>query len=604
MSNIKLSWTKIYLSFFTIFLLKSAYVGLIYRKNDEFLDTDYNISLMLILSIYYILSTNLVTTIPLFFKEKYRISLYTIFNVIFSIILLIDILYFRAYNMIPSVQMLNQFVNLNDLQNSVLYISQKKDIILFIDIIIIFLIYIWRKIYNRRSVLQISKMSKKLKLAIVIFFVVGIVNIYIFIGFSGVMWNPNAGFANFSPINYHIVDIYKNITKKEIITLNEDQIIAIENWYKHNKQKKQDLEENVYKGKFEDKNLIVVLIESLEMFPIQNKINNQELTPNINQLLKNSINFVNFYEQVNLGNSADADFIMNTSLYPLSDGVAFMDAYENTYHSLPKILNKYGYNSISLHADKPYYWNYQKNMNSLGFNEFYYDKHYDDSDKINMGISDKSFFLQSSEILEKEKTLFFSWLITLTGHMPFDVSDIHKKIKFPDDIIDEQVLNYLNCMNYVDEAIGEFMVELDKKNLIKNSVVVFIGDHTGIHKYSPDLIEKYYLKYPWMKNDKKVPFIIYSEGQESQTIETIGGHIDVMPTLLYLLGIDKEEYENTSMGRNLLNTNENFVIVNNGKYIGDYYNELEKNHAIEGLNISDLIIKSDYFKGAKYDTKR
>ena len=41
-----------------------------------------------------------------------------------------------------------------------------------------------------------------------------------------------------------------------------------------------------------------------------------------------------------------------------------------------------------------------------------------------------------------------------------------------------------------------------------------------------------------------------------------------MPTLLYMLGVDKTEYENTALGRNLLNTNRNFAIITDGTIKG------------------------------------
>ncbi|SJU61689.1 Uncharacterised protein [Clostridioides difficile] len=70
-----------------------------------------------------------------------------------------------------------------------------------------------------------------------------------------------------------------------------------------------------------------------------------------------------------------------------------------------------------------------------------------------------------------------------------------------------------------------------------------------------------------------------------------------MPTLLYMLGIDKEKYEDTALGRNLLNTNKSFAILTDGTIkdqntLSDEDKETYKNI----LDLSDKMIRANYFK--------
>ena len=51
------------------------------------------------------------------------------------------------------------------------------------------------------------------------------------------------------------------------------------------------------------------------------------------------------------------------------------------------------------------------------------------------------------------------------------------------------------------------------------------------------------------------------------------------------------------MGRNLLNTNENFAVLTTGEYRGD--NKKEKKEKLKSLNLSDKMIRSNYFKDRK-----
>ena len=93
-----------------------------------------------------------------------------------------------------------------------------------------------------------------------------------------------------------------------------------------------------------------------------------------------------------------------------------------------------------------------------------------------------------------------------------------------------------------------------------------------------------------------VPLIIYSKGIEGKELKTIGGQVDIMPTVSYLMGVDEKDYINTALGRNLLKTNRNYTILSNGVFIGDAKNEEEKKNAVKALEISDKLLRSNYFK--------
>jgi phosphoglycerol transferase MdoB-like AlkP superfamily enzyme len=115
------------------------------------------------------------------------------------------------------------------------------------------------------------------------------------------------------------------------------------------------------------KNLIFIQLESFENFVIGQKINNQEITPNLNRFLKNSIYFDSIEEQVHLGTSSDSDLLVNASVYPVRSGSTFFRYPDNTYNSLPKLLEKSGYSTLAIHPDKGAYWNWMPALKSMGF---------------------------------------------------------------------------------------------------------------------------------------------------------------------------------------------------------------------------------------------
>ena len=69
-----------------------------------------------------------------------------------------------------------------------------------------------------------------------------------------------------------------------------------------------------------------------------------------------------------------------------------------------------------------------------------------------------------------------------------------------------------------------------------------------------------------------------------------------MPSLLYLIGVDKENYINTALGRNLFNTNKSFAVLTNLQVISDNLTEEEKEMYKNIVDLSDKMIRSNYLK--------
>ena len=82
--------------------------------------------------------------------------------------------------------------------------------------------------------------------------------------------------------------------------------------------------------------------------------------------------------------------------------------------------------------------------------------------------------------------------------------------------------------------------------------------------------------------------------KEPKTFDTIGGQVDIMPSLLYLMGVPNDKYINTALGRNLLNTNKSFVVLTNLDVIGEGLTDEEKELYKNVVELSDKMIRSNY----------
>src|SRR5699024_691141 len=96
-------------------------------------------------------------------------------------------------------------------------------------------------------------------------------------------------------------------------------------------------------GAAKGKNIIKIHLESFQTFLIDYKLHGEEVTPFLNSLVHDKDQdftyFDNFFHQTEQGKTADAEFILDNSIYGLSQGAAFVTRGNNTYQALPAILN-------------------------------------------------------------------------------------------------------------------------------------------------------------------------------------------------------------------------------------------------------------------------
>nr|MCG4641982.1 glycerol phosphate lipoteichoic acid synthase [Bifidobacterium bifidum] len=79
-----------------------------------------------------------------------------------------------------------------------------------------------------------------------------------------------------------------------------------------------------YYGQAKGKNIIIIHLESFQQFMIDYKWKGEEVTPNLNKLYhaSDTISFDNFFNQVGQGKTADAELMLENSLYGLPEGSA------------------------------------------------------------------------------------------------------------------------------------------------------------------------------------------------------------------------------------------------------------------------------------------
>ncbi|WP_019241591.1 MULTISPECIES: LTA synthase family protein [Bacillus] len=333
-------------------------------------------------------------------------------------------------------------------------------------------------------------------------------------------------------------------------------------------------------GKAKGMNIIKIHLESFQSFLINYKLNGQEVTPFLNSLVngKQVTYFDNFFHQTGQGKTSDAELMLDTSLYGLPQGSAYSLKGLNTYQSAQAILNQKGnYTSAVLHGDYKTFWNRDEIYKSFGVDKFFDASYYDMSEgnAINYGLKDKPFFEESIPMLKSLPQPFYAHLMTLTNHFPFvlDEEDIDfPKAETGDGVVDR----YFQTAHYLDEALQQFFTQLKQNGLYDNSIVLIYGDHYGISENHnaamEEIIDKEITPYENAQL-QRVPLMIHVPGVVGGINHTYGGEIDVLPTLLHLVGIDSKSY--IQFGTDLFSKNHDGVVAfRNGDFISEKYTSI------------------------------
>ncbi len=205
----------------------------------------------------------------------------------------------------------------------------------------------------------------------------------------------------------------------------------------------------------------------MQSFVINNDMNGEVVTPFLNEFIKDSYYFDDFYHQTGQGKTSDSEFILENSLYPLNRGAVFFTHSGNQFDSMAKKLGEQGYFTSTMHANNKSFWNRDIMYEALGYDYFYSATDYNitPENSVGWGMKDIPFFEQSVDLMKEMPKPFYTKMITLTNHHPFRLDE---EDKFIDEFDSKSgTLNrYFQTVRYMDEAVKDFIQKLKDEGLI------------------------------------------------------------------------------------------------------------------------------------------
>lgn len=571
-------------------------------------------------------------------KPKKRFPYLFILSIIFTAICMINSIYYSYYNSFSSISLLSTSRFVSDVGDAVVdNVLEVKDFVYLFEPVVMLIVYY---VLKRNGINQFQEEKKDDKTRIrfkkSIGLAIGLAVVFCFsltpvkIGRFANMWNREYIVMHFGIYTYHLNDFVKSLEPKLSTIFGYDQ--AVKTFHDHYDEVSDTQDyTNDYTGIFQGKNVIVIHAESIQQFVIGMSFNGEELTPNLNKLASESIYFDNFYSQVSVGTSSDAEFTSLTSLMPTNTGTAFVSYFDRTYVSMPSLLSDKGYYTFVMHANKANFWNRDLMYACLGYQRFYSKDDYDIDEVVGLGLSDTSFFRQSVEKLKEINEMgkpYYGTLIMLSNHTPFIDSaamtdyevDMKEEVTLEDGTVTTvshpymegtKLGQYLKSVHYADQALGEFIDLLESEGLLENTVLVLYGDHDArldindyvrLYNYDPETNsilspdDPDYINFDEYQYElnRKVPFMIWSSETKEKlhkTVSDVMGMYDVMPTLGNMLGV----YNKYALGHDIFQIGSNNIVVfPNGNWVTNsiYYNAQKG----EYLSLAETAISADYIE--------
>lgn len=296
-------------------------------------------------------------------------------------------------------------------------------------------------------------------------------------------------YKNFIEYNYDIIEQsnkYSNDFKKNLSVNHNQQCI---------------------KSEKNNKNIIVLMVESLASYQSEYFSNIKNWTPQLDKIAKENISFKNFY--ANGFVTEDAEISILTGKFPIyasssfsnGGGVSFSGFY-NIKDSLADILNKEDYQTEFITSSDLEFSNTGLWAKSIGFKhiEGSEQKLYSDKKRFHFNAAGDEFLYQRVlKRVSKQEGKYFLFIKTVSSHAPFINPENENRSE-------EETIRY------VDKQIGNFYNKLNEMNFFKDGLLIIVGDH---HPVIP-IRKEQVIKHGIYKAPAFVPMILVDNKKQKE----------------------------------------------------------------------------------------
>ena len=311
---------------------------------------------------------------------------------------------------------------------------------------------------------------------------------------------------------------------------------------------------------FEGKTIVMLQMESFNnyllnlSFDVDGEIH--EVMPYFNQLLKeeSTVYYNNFYSNIGVGKTSDAEFASLTGLSPTGFIVTYFDYVNEYFETLPKLFTDKGYETYTVFGSTYNFYRRNEVYPMLGFNK---DNNqnmeslealglYDPlTETVNGWVDDPVAFEYVTNVLKDGDHKKFVFALSTVLHTPYADVEWMTGINPWENLIKGDLGNYLDYAHRFDQVFEDWYEGLKEEQLLDDVVFVMYGDHTGgltmddLRQLDPNINLFSYQQY-----SHNVPFMILAPGMDLSNYgidrTMTRGQTDLKRTISNLFGLDEK----------------------------------------------------------------
>lgn len=350
---------------------------------------------------------------------------------------------------------------------------------------------------------------------------------------------------------------------------------------------------------FRPMNVVVLIVESFSkefVGSFNTHLDNgtyKGYTPFLDSLLTKGLTFQ--YSYSNGRKSIDGMPSVLSSIPSFVEPFFLTPASLNNVSSLARELKHKGYYSAFFHGAMNGSMGFQAFANSVGFDSYWGRTEYNEDPKYHgdddfdgtWAIWDEEFLQFFCDRMTEFKQPFVTSVFTATSHNPYALPERYKNV-FP-----KGTHPIHECIGYTDNALRHFFATASKQPWYNNTLFVITADHASMNEHP---------EYVTDLGAFTVPILFYAPGMpelQGKDTETVVEQIDIMPTVLGILGYDRPYI---GFGQDILHTpKEDKFAVNyisgSGIYQlvkGDYLIQFDGEQVIHAYRFrTDVLMKDD-----------
>ncbi len=467
-------------------------------------------------------------------------------------------------------------------------------------VILVFVAVLFTLALSNRCIKRRENSSKPLKLKTfgLQFFLMLVVLSFMMIGArGGIQGIPLTIMHANENTNAKLAPIVLNTPFTLMKTFNDETIVS-RNYFTEEEAQKyyQVVKQGNSTTPFNDKNIVILLLESFSKEYVGSLNNYKGYTPFLDSLINHSLVFTNAFSSGY--RSMDAMPALLMSVPCLMNDPIITSAYStNKFTAFADLLKSKSYTTTFFHGGNEGTLGLDGFAKISGFDQFYGRTEYnnDDDNDGYWGIYDEPFLQYVIQHIDQLPEPFIVSEFTLSSHYPYSLPEKYEN-KF-----EEGPLRIHRVVRYTDYALKQFFEVARTKPWFNNTIFIISADHPAqsvIPSKAENINEKSNLpdekRLQYYKNTSgryAIPILIYTPGDTNfkGEISTTMQQTDIMPTMLNLLNFDKAYI---AFGNDVFDTT---VVHAAFHYFNGLYQITTDNHCLlfDGDNSVALYAKSD-----------